>query len=140
LEAPHVHARGCGRVGAGQHAPAAGGDRAPDRDLRQHAVPGRDRRRAGTRPPAGTGVTICKGRKELVLSFTGRRRDLADVRLTEDRTPQDAARSISEVIRLLSEHLYRSYPKLGVAGRHQLRDVVARASTLTPTRESAPRG
>jgi DNA-binding CsgD family transcriptional regulator len=31
--------------------------------------------------------------------------------------------------RTVSSHLYRSYPKLGVAGRHQLRDVVARAST-----------
>jgi DNA-binding CsgD family transcriptional regulator len=42
--------------------------------------------------------------------------------------------------RTVSSHLYRSYPKLGVAGRHQLRDVVARASTLTPARESARRG
>ena len=39
--------------------------------------------------------------------------------------------------RTVSSHLYRSYPKLGVAGRHQLRDVIARASTLTPTHESA---
>jgi DNA-binding CsgD family transcriptional regulator len=37
--------------------------------------------------------------------------------------------------RTVSSHLYRSYPKLGVAGRHQLRDVVARASTPTPVRE-----
>ncbi|MCW2911278.1 MAG: transcriptional regulator, partial [Actinomycetia bacterium] len=34
--------------------------------------------------------------------------------------------------RTVSSHLYRSYPKLGVAGRHQLRDVVARASTPAP--------
>jgi DNA-binding CsgD family transcriptional regulator len=31
--------------------------------------------------------------------------------------------------RTVSSHLYRSYPKLGVAGRHQLRDVIAAAST-----------
>jgi len=31
--------------------------------------------------------------------------------------------------RTVSSHLYRSYPKLGVASRHQLRDVIARAST-----------
>ena len=51
-------------------------------------------------------VTICTGRKELVLTFARRRRlwDLADVRLTDDGKPQDAARSISEVIRLLSDH------------------------------------
>jgi DNA-binding CsgD family transcriptional regulator len=29
--------------------------------------------------------------------------------------------------RTVSTHLYRSYPKLGVAGRHQLRDVITRA-------------
>jgi len=29
--------------------------------------------------------------------------------------------------RTVGSHLYRSYPKLGVAGRHQLRDVVTRA-------------
>ncbi len=29
--------------------------------------------------------------------------------------------------RTVSSHLYRSYPKLGVAGRHQLRDVITRA-------------
>jgi DNA-binding CsgD family transcriptional regulator len=39
--------------------------------------------------------------------------------------------------RTVSSHLYRSYPKLGVAGRHQLRDVVARASTPAPAHESS---
>jgi DNA-binding CsgD family transcriptional regulator len=39
--------------------------------------------------------------------------------------------------RTVSSHLYRAYPKLGVAGRNQLRDVIARASTLTPADESA---
>jgi DNA-binding CsgD family transcriptional regulator len=39
--------------------------------------------------------------------------------------------------RTVSSHLYRSYPKLGVASRHQLRDVIARASTPTAAHESA---
>jgi DNA-binding CsgD family transcriptional regulator len=34
--------------------------------------------------------------------------------------------------RTVSSHLYRSYPKLGVAGRNQLRNVVTRESTPTP--------
>jgi DNA-binding CsgD family transcriptional regulator len=34
--------------------------------------------------------------------------------------------------RTVSSRLYRSYPKLGVAGRRQLRDVIAHASTATP--------
>ena len=38
--------------------------------------------------------------------------------------------------RTVSSHLYRSYPKLGVASRHQLRDVIARASTPATARES----
>ncbi len=39
--------------------------------------------------------------------------------------------------RTVSSHLYRSYPTLGVASRHQLRDVIARASTPTPAHQSA---
>jgi DNA-binding CsgD family transcriptional regulator len=39
--------------------------------------------------------------------------------------------------RTVSSHLYRSYPKLGVAGRHQLRDVIALTSTPTPAHQSA---
>ena len=41
--------------------------------------------------------------------------------------------------RTVSSHLYRSYPKLGVAGRHQLRGVIARASTPAPAPESPAR-
>src|SRR5580698_3641256 len=39
--------------------------------------------------------------------------------------------------RTVSTHLYRSYPKLGVADRHQLRDVIARATTPAPAHEDA---
>jgi DNA-binding CsgD family transcriptional regulator len=39
--------------------------------------------------------------------------------------------------RTVSSHLYRSYPKLGIAGRRQLRDVIARASSPTPAPENA---
>ena len=51
-------------------------------------------------------VTICHGRRELSLTFAWRRRrwDLADVQLTEDGEVLDAARSLYEVIRLLSDH------------------------------------
>ena len=37
--------------------------------------------------------------------------------------------------RTVSSHLYRSYPKLGVATRYQLRDVIARASTPATAHE-----
>jgi DNA-binding CsgD family transcriptional regulator len=39
--------------------------------------------------------------------------------------------------RTVSSHLYRSFPKLGVASRHQLRDVITRASTPATAHESA---
>jgi enoyl-CoA hydratase/carnithine racemase/DNA-binding CsgD family transcriptional regulator len=38
--------------------------------------------------------------------------------------------------RTVSSHLYRSYPKLGVASRHQLRDVIALTRTPTTAHES----
>ena len=38
--------------------------------------------------------------------------------------------------RTVSSHLYRSYPKLGVASRHQLRDVIARAGMPATAHES----
>ena len=38
--------------------------------------------------------------------------------------------------RTVSSHLYRSYPKLGVASRHQLRDVIALTSTQTTAHQS----
>jgi DNA-binding CsgD family transcriptional regulator len=34
--------------------------------------------------------------------------------------------------RTVASHLYRSYPKLGIAGRHQLRDLVDQATDLAP--------
>jgi DNA-binding NarL/FixJ family response regulator len=39
--------------------------------------------------------------------------------------------------RTVSSHLYRSFPKLGVADRHQLRDVIARARMPASARETA---
>jgi hypothetical protein len=51
-------------------------------------------------------LTVCNGRKEATLAFARRkgRWDLDDVQLTKDGEPVDAARSIYEVIRLLSDH------------------------------------
>ena len=44
--------------------------------------------------------------------------------------------------RTVSSHLYRSFPKLGITGRHQLRDVIARNDALlaAPGRGYAGRG
>jgi DNA-binding CsgD family transcriptional regulator len=39
--------------------------------------------------------------------------------------------------RTVGSHLHRSYPKLGVTGRHQLRDVIDHANTSATAHESA---
>ena len=59
------------------------------------------------------------------------------VRLASDGlTDREIADRLFLSPRTVSSHLYRSYPKLGVASRHQLRDVIARAGTPTPAHES----
>jgi len=54
---------------------------------------------------------------------------------TAGRSPQhDPRQAIAEAPGMRSQ-----VPQRGVAGRHQLRDVVARTSTPTPAHESAER-
>ncbi len=57
------------------------------------------------------------------------------IRLASDGlTDREIADRLFLSPRTVSSHLYRSYPKLGVASRHQLRDVIARVGT--PEHES----
>jgi len=71
----------------------------------------------------------------------GREAGLARLRALVDPVPlsSQSNREIGDRLflspRTVSSHLYRSYPKLGVADRHQLRDVIARAGP--PPHESA---
>ncbi|HEX2321456.1 MAG TPA: LuxR C-terminal-related transcriptional regulator [Streptosporangiaceae bacterium] len=39
--------------------------------------------------------------------------------------------------RTVASHLYRSYPKLGIAGRHQLPDLIAKAGEAAPSERGA---
>jgi DNA-binding CsgD family transcriptional regulator len=58
------------------------------------------------------------------------------VRLASDGlTDREIADRLYLSPRTVSSHLYRSYPKLGVASRHQLRDVIALTSTPRPSSE-----
>jgi DNA-binding CsgD family transcriptional regulator len=81
-------------------------------------------------------VTGAAGQPDALWELTPQQRQI--VRLASDGlTNREIGDRLFLSPRTVSSHLYRSYPKLGVADRHQLRDVIARASTPAPTDESA---
>ena len=84
----------------------------------------------------GVAVTGAPGEPDALGELTPQQRQI--VRLASDGlTNCEIADRLFLSPRTVGSHLYRSYPKLGVASRHQLRDVIARASTPTPAHESA---
>ncbi len=84
----------------------------------------------------GVAVTGAPGEPDALGELTPQQRQI--VRLASDGlTDREIGDRLFLSPRTVSSHLYRSYPKLGVPGRHQLRDVIARASTPTPAHESA---
>jgi len=84
----------------------------------------------------GVAVADAPGERDALWELTPQQRQI--VRLASDGlTNRQIGDRLFLSPRTVSSHLYRSYPKLGVAGRNQLRDVIARASTPTPAHESA---
>jgi len=80
---------------------------------------------------AGTAVD-----RDALAELTPQQRQI--VRLASDGlTNRQIADRLFLSPRTVSSHLYRSYPKLGVAGRNQLRDVIARSNTPAPAHEGA---
>jgi DNA-binding CsgD family transcriptional regulator len=76
------------------------------------------------------GVTVgdAPGEPDALWELTPQQRQI--VRLASDGlTNREIGDRLFLSPRTVSSHLYRSFPKLGVADRHQLRDVIARAST-----------
>ena len=85
---------------------------------------------------SGVTVTGVPGEPDALGELTPQQRQI--VRLAgEGLTDREIGDRLFLSPRTVSSHLYRSYPKLGVASRHQLRDVIARASTPTTAHESA---
>src|SRR6202044_1557877 len=84
----------------------------------------------------GVAVSGVPGEPDALAELTPQQRQI--VRLASDGLTD---REIGDRLFLSpptgSCHLPRSYPKLGVASRHQLRDVLVRASPPTPAHESA---
>jgi len=76
----------------------------------------------------GVAVGDAPGEPDALWELTPQQRQI--VRLASDGlTNREIGDRLFLSPRTVSSHLYRSYPKLGVADRHQLRDVIARAST-----------
>jgi hypothetical protein len=83
----------------------------------------------------GVAVAGAPGGPDAFGELTPQQRQI--VRLASDGlTDREIADRLFLSPRTVSSHLYRSYPKLGVASRHQLRDVIPRTSTPMPSRES----
>jgi DNA-binding CsgD family transcriptional regulator len=84
----------------------------------------------------GVAVTGAPAKPDALGELTPQQRQI--VRLASDGlTEREIGDRLFLSPRTVSSHLYRSYPKLGVASRHQLRDVIAGASTPAPAQESA---
>jgi DNA-binding CsgD family transcriptional regulator len=76
----------------------------------------------------GVAVTGAPGDPDALAELTPQQRQI--VRLaSQGLTDREIADRLFLSPRTVSSHLYRSYPKLGIASRHQLRDVIAHTST-----------
>jgi len=85
---------------------------------------------------AGVAVTGAPAERDALGELTPQQRQI--VRMASDGlTDREIGDRLFLSPRTVSSHLYRSYPKLGVASRHQLRDMIARASTPPPAHENA---
>src|SRR6202012_692317 len=84
----------------------------------------------------GVAVTGAPADPDALAELTPQQRQI--VRLaSQGLTDREIADRLFLSPRTVSSHLYRSYPKLGVARRHQLRDVIARTSTSAAPPSSA---
>jgi DNA-binding CsgD family transcriptional regulator len=76
----------------------------------------------------GVAITSAPANPDALGELTPQQRQI--VRLASDGlTDREIGDRLFLSPRTVSSHLYRSYPKLGVASRHQLRDVIALTST-----------
>ena len=83
----------------------------------------------------GVAVADAPAERDALGELTPQQRQI--VRLASDGlTNREIGDRLFLSPRTVSSHLYRSYPKLGVAGRLQLRDVIARASPPAPAADS----
>ena len=83
----------------------------------------------------GVAVADAPAERDALWELTPQQRQI--VRLASDGlTDREIGDRLFLSPRTVSSHLYRSYPKLGVASRHQLRDVIALTSTAATAHAS----
>jgi DNA-binding CsgD family transcriptional regulator len=84
----------------------------------------------------GVAVAEAPGEPNGLWELTPQQRQI--VRLASDSlTNREIGDRLCLSPRTVSSHLYRSFPKLGVADRHQLRDVIARSRPPVSAHENA---
>jgi DNA-binding CsgD family transcriptional regulator len=84
----------------------------------------------------GVAVTRAHREPDALTELTPQQRQI--VRLASDGlTDREIADRLFLSPRTVSSHLYRSYPKLGVASRHQLRDLIGQTGTSAAQPSSA---
>jgi DNA-binding CsgD family transcriptional regulator len=82
----------------------------------------------------GVAIAGASGKPDALAELTPQQRQI--VLLAGDGlTDREIADRLFLSPRTVNSHLYRSYPKLGVASRHQLRDVIALAAAPAPAHE-----
>jgi DNA-binding CsgD family transcriptional regulator/tetratricopeptide (TPR) repeat protein len=87
----------------------------------------------------GVAVTGAPGGRDALSELTPQQRQI--VRLaSQGLTNREIGDRLFLSPRTVSSHLYRSYPKLGVADRHQLRDVIAQTGPPAPAANSSGSG
>lgn len=73
---------------------------------------------------SGIAITSAQARPDPLAGLTPQQRQI--VRLARDGlTNREIGERLLLSPRTVSSHLYRSFPKLGISDRHQLRDVIA---------------
>jgi DNA-binding NarL/FixJ family response regulator len=85
---------------------------------------------------AGVAVTRAPGEPDALEELTPQRRQIVCL-ASDGLTDREIADRLFLSPRTVSPQLYRSYPKLGVASRHQLRDVIAQTGTSAAQPPSA---
>jgi DNA-binding CsgD family transcriptional regulator len=74
----------------------------------------------------GVSVTAPHGDSGPIAELTPQQREII-ILAGRGLTNREIADRLFLSPRTVASHLYRSYPKLGISGRHQLHDLIARA-------------